>query len=53
MQWIKKILKWPSMFSSMVQIWLQTRRTRVIVKVCILGEFGQGTKAAGGAIPCE
>ena len=51
MQWRKKILKWPLMFSWMVQIWLWKRRTGVIVKVCILGEFEQGTKAVGGAVP--
>ena len=48
---MKKILKWPLMFSSMVQIWLQKMRTGVIVKVCILEEFEQGTKAGGGAVP--
>ena len=47
----EKDLKWPLMFSSMVQIWLWTRRTRVFVKVCILEEFEQGTKVAGGAVP--
>ena len=51
MQWMEKILKWSLMFSSMVQIWLQKMRTGVIVKVCILEEFGQGTKASGGAVP--
>ena len=39
------------MFSSMVQIWLWKRKTRVIVKVCILEESEQGTKAVGGAVP--
>ena len=48
---MKKILKWPLMFSSMVQIWIQKMRTGVIVKVCILEEFGQGTKAGGSAVP--
>ena len=28
MQWMKKILKWPLMFSAMVQIWLWKRKTR-------------------------
>ena len=51
MQRMEKILKWPLMFSSMVQIWLKKRRTGEIVKVCILEEFEQGTKAGGGAIP--
>ena len=48
---MKKILMWPLMFSSMVQIWLWKRKTGVIVKVCILEESMQGTKAAGGAVP--
>ena len=51
MQWMKKILKWPLMFSSMVQIWLWKRKTGVTVKVCILEESEQGTKAGGGAVP--
>ena len=51
MQWMKKILKWPLMFSSVVQIWLWKRKTGVIVKVCILEVSEQGTKAAGGAVP--
>ena len=51
MQWMKKILKCPLMFSSMVQIWLWKRKTGVIVRVCILEESEQGTKAAGGAVP--
>jgi len=48
---MKKILKWPLMFSSMVQIWLCKRKNGVTVKVCILGKSEQGTKAAGRAVP--
>ena len=42
---------WPLMFFWMVPIWLWKRRTGVIVEVCILEEFEQGTKAVGGAVP--
>ena len=48
---MKKILKWPLMFPSKVQIWLWKRKTGVIVKVYILEESEQGTKADGGAVP--
>ena len=34
-----------------LQIWLWKRRTGVIMKVRILEEFEQGTKAVGGAVP--
>ena len=51
MQWMKKILRWLLMFSSMVQIWLWKKKTGVIVKVCNLKESEQGTKTAGGAVP--
>ena len=47
----EKILKLPLMFSSMMQIWLLKRRTGMIAEVCILEEFEQGAKAAGGAVP--
>ena len=50
MQWTEKILKWPLMFSNGADM-VMKRRTEVIVRVCILEEFEQGTKAVGGAVP--
>ena len=48
---MKTILKWPLMFSPKVQIRLWRRKTGEIVKVGILEESEQDTRAAGVAVP--